>query len=153
MTLSKVAVLKTKPESVLNDYGRLMDLAEYGKYLSKSKETIIKLNLSWSLYFPACSTAPWQLEGVTKKIVEDGYKNLHFVENKTVVTDVWKGAKGNKWLPVLKKYGMKYEPLTEVEWVVFKPKSKLDAIDSWDKNWEKIDALLKEMNEHFSSRE
>jgi uncharacterized protein (DUF362 family) len=106
-----------------------MHLAEYQKYLLKDKETILKLNLSWSLYYPACSTEPWQLEGVLSTLVKDGYKNLHPVENKTVVTDVWKGAKGNKWLPILKKYNQKYEPLTEVEWVKYKPKGEILALN------------------------
>ena len=33
MPRSKVTILRTKPESVLDDYGRLMDLAEYKKHL------------------------------------------------------------------------------------------------------------------------
>ncbi len=127
--MSKVVVLKTKPETILDDYSRLMELAEYQKYIKKSVETIIKLNLSWSRYFPACSTQPWQLEGILKKMTVDGYKNLHLMENKTVVTDVWEGAKGNKWLPIMQKYGSKYEPLTDVEWINYKPKTNLLALD------------------------
>ena len=106
--MSKVAVLKTKPETVLQDYQKLMELAEYKKFLPKDKETIVKLNLSWSLYYPACSTQPWQLEGILKTLTENGYKGIHPMENETVVTDVWKGAKLNKWLPVIKKYWLKY---------------------------------------------
>lgn len=127
--MSKVAVLKTRPESVLGDYRKLMHLAEYKKHLLQDKETILKLNLSWSLYYPACSTQPWQLEGVLKTMLDDGYRRLHPVENRTVVTDVWKGAKGNKWLPILRRYGQKYEPLTAVEWVDYKPKGELLALD------------------------
>jgi uncharacterized protein (DUF362 family) len=126
---AKVVVLKTSPETILEDYKKLMHLADYQKYVPKENETLLKLNLSWSLYYPACSTQPWQLEGVLKTLKEDGYKNIHPVENRTVVTDVWKGAKGNKWLPILKKYGEKYEPLTEVEWVSYKPKAKMLALD------------------------
>jgi len=125
----KVAALKTSPRTVVNDYGKLMRLASYKKAIKKQKETILKLNLSWSLYYPACSTEPWQLEGVLKTLLDDGYKKIHPVENRTVVTDVWKGAKGNKWLPVLKKYGQKYEPLTETEWVRYKPKAEMMALD------------------------
>ena len=128
--MSKVAVLKTTPETVVNDYGKLMQLAEYKKAIKKTKETILKLNLSWSMYYPACSTEPWQLEGTIKQLQKDGFSNLHPVENKTVVTDVWKGAKGNKWLPLLKKYNLKYEPLTEVEWVRYVPKAEMLAFDS-----------------------
>jgi len=61
-------------------------------------------------------------------MLDDGYKNIHPVENRTVVTDVWKGAKGNKWLPILKRYGQRYEPLTETKWIRFKPKADLLAL-------------------------
>jgi uncharacterized protein (DUF362 family) len=130
MTKSKVVVLKTKPETVLKDYKKLMDLSDFEKHLQKKDHTLLKLNLSWSLYYPSCSTEPWQLEGILKTLIDSGYdpKKLHAVENKTVVTDVWKGAKGNKWLPILKKYNLKYEPLTETKWIKYKPNHKLDAI-------------------------
>jgi uncharacterized protein (DUF362 family) len=126
--MSKVAVVRTKPETVLEDYAKVMDFANYKKALPKTNETVLKLNLSWSLYYPACSTQPWQLEGVLKKMLEDKYKNIYPVENETVVTDVWKGAKLNKWLPVLKKYNQKYQPLTEVEWVKYYPKAEMLAL-------------------------
>jgi len=126
--MSKVVVLKTKPESVLEDYKKLMHLAEYEKALLKDKETILKLNLSWSLYFPSCSTEPWQLDGVLGTMIEDGYKRIVPVENKTVVTDPWKGAKLNKWLPILEKYNLKFQPLTEVKWIPYKPKSEMLAM-------------------------
>ncbi len=129
MTQPKVAVLKTSPSSVLEDYSRLMHMAGYRESISKQRETVLKLNLSWSLYFPACSTEPWQLEGVVRTLTEDGYKKLHPVENKTVVTDVWKGARGNRWLGVLKRYNLSYEPLTETEWVKYVPKASVPALD------------------------
>ncbi len=125
----KVAVLRTNPDNVVEDYGKLMELAQYKRELSRARDTILKLNLSWSLYYPACSTEPWQLEGVVKKLLNDGYKKLHPVENETVVTNVWKGARGNKWLPVLQKYRQKYEPLTEVKWVKYQPKAEMLALD------------------------
>ncbi len=130
MTKPKIAVLKTTPDTVVPDYSKLMHLAEYEKEIKKSHETLLKINLSWSMYYPACSTEPWQLEGVLRTLIEDGHKKIHPVENKTVVTDPWKGAKGNKWLPVLKKYGQTYKPLTEVKWVKYRPKHELIALDS-----------------------
>ena len=63
----KVAVLKTSPETVLDDYGRLMDLAGYKQALPKDHETILKINISWQTWYPACSSTPWQIEGVVKK--------------------------------------------------------------------------------------
>ena len=126
--MSKVAVLKTSPKTVIEDYSRLMHLAEYEKFLSKKNRTIIKLNLSWSLYYPACSTEPWQLEGLTKTLKEDGYTDVLSVENQTVVTHPWKGAYGNKWLPILDEYGIEFQPLTDVEWISYEPKTEMLAM-------------------------
>lgn len=118
--MGKVAILKTEPNTVIEDYGRLMDLAEYKKYINKNKRTLLKLNLSWTLYYPACSTEPWQLDGVLKKLTSDGFKNITAVENKTVVTDPIKGAKLNKWFDVLSKYNIEYKPLTKEKWINYK---------------------------------
>jgi uncharacterized protein (DUF362 family) len=123
-----ISVLRTNPKDVLDDYSRLLDLAEYSKYIDKNTKAILKLNLSWSLYYPACSTEAWQLEGLLKKLRDDKYKKLTAVENQTVVTHPWKGAYGNKWLPILKNYNVKYQPLTDVEWTRYKPKTEMLAM-------------------------
>ena len=126
--MSEVVVLKTTPKTVLEDYSKLMLTANYQEYLPKNKKTIIKLNLSWSLYFPACSTEPWQLEGVLKTLREDGYTDIVAMENKTVVTNPRKGAHQNKWLNILNKYEVDFIPLTEVEWIDYFPKGKMLAM-------------------------
>lgn len=128
---AKVAILKTDVGRVLEDYGRLMRMAGYDRVLSKDQQTLIKLNLSWTKYFPSCSSEPWQVEGVVKTLLEDGYRTdrLHPIENKTVVTEPWKGARNNRWLPVLDRYGLKFQPLTEVKWTVYRFNSKLLMLD------------------------
>jgi uncharacterized protein (DUF362 family) len=129
---AKVVVLKTNPSKVLDDYKKLLKLAEYEDFISKDKDTILKLNLSWTKYFPSCSSQPWQLEGVVKTLIEDGFspKKLLPVENKTVVTNPQKGAINNKWLPVLKKYNLSFISLPEVEWVKYEFKTKLLRLSS-----------------------
>ena len=124
---SKVAVLKTTPQTVLDTYKEIMHLAEYDSSISKDTDTLIKLNLSWTKYFPACSSQPWQLEGLIKTMLEDGFskEKLLPVENKTVVTDPPKGAQNNKWTTVLGKYGLNFTPLPQVEWVKYDFKNKL----------------------------
>src|SRR6266436_5137558 len=111
-----VIILKTSPEQVLDDYYKLMHLAQYEGLIDKGKDTILKLNLSWTKYFPACSSQPWQVEGVVQTLLDDGYPRSAVlpVENKTVVTDPWEGARNNRWLPVLDRFGLTYQPLTEV---------------------------------------
>ena len=131
MKKSKVAVLKTNPESVVEDYGKLMRLAEYEKFIPKDNDTVIKLNLSWTKYFPSCSSQPWQVEGAINTLIEDGYarEKLFPVENKTVVTNPVKGANNNKWMPVLNKYDLPFIPLPEVEWTTYEFKEKLLRLD------------------------
>jgi uncharacterized protein (DUF362 family) len=122
-----VAVVKTRPERIIEDYGRVMHLADYEGFLAKNADTVIKLNLSWTKYFPACSSQPWQLEGVVRTLLQDGFsrKRLLPVENKTVVTNPRQGAKNNLWMPVLESYGLPFIPLPEVEWTVHRFKSPL----------------------------
>ena len=126
--MSKVTVLKTSPKTVIDDYNHLMHLSKYEEFISKENKTIIKLNLSWSLYYPACSTEPWQLEGLTETLKEDGYTDVLAVENQTVVTHPWKGAYGNKWLPILNEHDIDFQPLTDVEWILYKPKTEMLAM-------------------------
>lgn len=125
--MSTVAVLKTSPDTVLDDYRQLMELARYREFLPDQYDTLIKLNLSWTKFFPACSSAPWQLEGVVRTMVEGGWNpsKLIPIENKTVVTNPRLGAVNNKWMPVLDKYGLTFVPLPEVEWIRYEFKSKL----------------------------
>lgn len=128
LKMSKVAVLKTHPNTVIKDYSKLMKLVEYGNFIPKQNKTIIKINLSWSLFYPACSTPPWQLDGVLKTLRNDGYRDIVGVENQTVVTHPWKGAYLNKWLPILKKSDTEFRPLTDVKWVPYSPKSEMLAM-------------------------
>lgn len=127
MNKSTVWVLETRPEAVVADYSNLLKQAGFESAISKEKETLIKLNLSWTKFFPACSTQPWQLEGTVKYITDSGYpkEKLWVVENKTVVTDPRKGAEKNLWMPILERYGLGFNPLPEQEWQVYKFKSKL----------------------------
>jgi len=117
----QIFVLKTSPKTVLEDYAKLMHMAEYQKYFPKDLKTIIKLNLSWSKFFPSCSSPPWQVEGVLKAMTEDGYdpKKLFTAENRTVVTNIAKGIRQNRWKPIIKKYGTWFVPLTKIPFIPY----------------------------------
>jgi uncharacterized protein (DUF362 family) len=125
---SKVAVLKTNPETVLEDYAKLMHLADYQKYLPKDKDTALKVNISWHHFYPGCSTVPWQLEGVIKTMLADGYKRelIHACHNRTVVVNSRRGEILNKQRPVVEKYGLRNIHLYEgEEWITYTPKAKM----------------------------
>ena len=66
---SQVAILRTRPETVVEDYGRLMRLLKYDQVLARDQHLILKLNLSWTKYFPACSSQPWQVDGVATTLL------------------------------------------------------------------------------------
>lgn len=133
MARSTVAVLKTAPTTVIGDYGRLMRLAHYQNFLPKDRETALKINISWQHFYPACSTTPWQLEGVINTLLEDGYPKdkLYGCHNRTVVVDARKGEVANKHKPVLEKYGLRNIHLYEEgeEWIHYVPKAKMLVLD------------------------
>jgi uncharacterized protein (DUF362 family) len=124
---ARVAVVRTTPATVLTDYARVMDLAGYRDTLSRDRDTLIKLNLSWTKYFPACSSQPWQVDGVVGKMLADGFsrERLIPIENKTVVTSPREGCRNNRWEPVLNRHGLTFTPLTDVEWRIYPFKSPL----------------------------
>jgi uncharacterized protein (DUF362 family) len=126
-TTARVAVVRTRPETVVADYARVMDLAGYRETLRRDSDTLIKLNLSWTKYFPACSSQPWQVDGVVSKMLGDGYSRdrLIPIENKTVVTSPREGCRNNRWEPVLQRHGLTFMPLTEVDWQTYRFKSPL----------------------------
>ena len=122
-----VAVVRTRPETVLEDYKRAMEAARWRTTLDLDRDTIIKLNLSWTKYFPACSTQPWQLEGTLQTLLDAGMSRDRLIplENKTVVTEPWAGCRNNRWEPVLKRMGLTFTALPEVPWQVYQFKSPL----------------------------
>ncbi len=127
----KVAVLRTRPETVVEDVGRVMTLAGYQQALPQDRETIIKINVSWQTWYPGCSSTPWQIEGVIQQLQADGYKQLSAAHNRTVVVDAYVAEKNNKHKHVVDKYGVRnvhlYEP--EIEWVRYTPKAPMLVLD------------------------
>ncbi|MCP4375391.1 MAG: DUF362 domain-containing protein, partial [bacterium] len=49
---SKVAVVRTTPETILDDTRRVMQLGGVGDAMDASATTILKNNLSWHLLYP-----------------------------------------------------------------------------------------------------
>jgi len=134
MARARVAVLKTTPANVIDDYKRLMRLGNYRQFLPPDKQTALKINVSWEHYYPACSTTPWQLDGVISTLLEDGYckDKLYGCHNRTVVVNARRGEIANKHKQiVVGKYGLRnihlYDP--DEEWEHFTPKAKMLVLD------------------------
>ena len=127
----KVFIVKTTPESVLQDYAWILREAKIDKVFDRASKTFLKVNISWDRYYPGCSTAPWQLEGVIKELKRCGINKLIAAHNGTVVVNPERGRIENKHKNVEDKYGIEYVVLDapESEWVHYKPKRKLLILD------------------------
>jgi hypothetical protein len=102
----KVAVIKTSPETVLDDYDKLLTLAQIEKAISKDIKTGLKINISWQTWYPACSSTPWQIEGVIKSLKKKGFNDLIGIHNDTVVVDTSLAEQNNKHKYVTDKYAI-----------------------------------------------
>lgn len=120
----KVAVLKTAPESILEDVEKVMQLGEFQSALPKDSTTGLKINISWQTWYPACSSTPWQIEGVIRALQNAGYKDMVGVHNDTVVVDTSVGEFNNKHRFVTDKYQIPCLYLYEqdFEWFEYIPK-------------------------------
>ncbi len=124
-----VAVARTTPATVLSDIGEAMRLAGYQQELVKDAATLLKVNISWQHYYPACSTSPWQLDGAIRALKADGYQNLIPAHNGTVVVDAKVGVVNNKHKPVEDMHGLEGLHLEDTRWVDFQPQNKMLALD------------------------
>lgn len=131
MARSKVSVLRVSPDTVLEDIDRLHGLAEVERALDPSAQTILKDNISWHFPFPGANTTPWQLEGTTRALRARGYDDLVCVQNKTVVTDAFKGEDLNGYVPVFESYDIpvryNFKP-EDMTWSVYEPRAKLNVL-------------------------
>ena len=119
-TSPTVAILRTRPGTVLADYHELMNLAGYKTVIDPSAETALKVNISWHFFFPAASTTSWQLDGVVRTLAVDGYdlSRVHACHNRTVVIDAHLGERENKQLAVVESHGLRNVHLYEgEEWI------------------------------------
>ncbi len=109
MNRPTVAILRTRPETVLRDYHELLRLADYQAALPKDVDTALKINISWHFFFPGASTPPWQLDGVIRAMLADGYDRqlIHACHNRTVVIDAHLGERENKQLDVITAHGLR----------------------------------------------
>jgi hypothetical protein len=150
---SVVAVVKTKPETVLEDYVRLCELAGLKETLPAGHSTILKDNISWHFPFPGANTTPWQLEGTILALQAAGLYDearqghpggegpnrpdgprgeVVCVQNKTVVTNAFKGEDLNKYVPLFRRYKIpvmyNFDP-GDMTWSRYEPRGKMLVLD------------------------
>jgi len=128
---SKVAVVRTQPQTVLADVRRVMTLGGVSDALDPGAITILKNNLSWHLMYPGANTTPWQLEGAILALREAGFDDLVCVENETVVTSAVKGERLNKQRMVCGHHGVpiRYNfRKADMTWQVYQPRTEMSVL-------------------------
>ncbi len=129
---SRVAILRVEPSTVLESVERLCGLAGMREALAPAAPTILKDNISWHFPFPGANTTPWQLEGTIRALRAEGFEHLACVQNKTVVTDAFKGEDLNRYVPILSRYGV---PILynfrdgDMTWIRYQPKARMHVLD------------------------
>ena len=101
---AKVSVLRVSPDTILQDIDRTIELAGVSQALAAGKTTILKDNISWHFPFPGANSTPWQLEGTIQALARRGFTDQVCVQNKTVVTNAFKGEDLNHYVPIFKRY-------------------------------------------------
>jgi uncharacterized protein (DUF362 family) len=127
----KVAVLKTSPGTILEDIQTLMKLAGFEQALPKTNRTGLKINISWQTWYPACSSTPWQIDGVIQALQQAGYMDLVGIHNDTVVVDTAEGEVNNKHRFVTEKHNVPclYLHNQDFEWIEYQPKRPFLVLD------------------------
>jgi uncharacterized protein (DUF362 family) len=127
----KVAVLKTTPETILEDIEKVMKLAGFEAALPRRVRTGLKINISWQTWYPACSSTPWQIEGAIQALCRAGYTDLVGVHNDTVVVNTADGERNNKHRYVTDKHSIPclYLYNQDFEWVEYRPKRPFLVLD------------------------
>jgi uncharacterized protein (DUF362 family) len=129
---SRVAVLRVTPDTILADIDRLLEIAGVSTALAPSKTTILKDNISWHFPFPGANTTPWQLEGTIQALGRRGFTDQVCVQNKTVVTNAFKGEDLNHYVPIFNRYEVpvRYNFRDEdMTWVHYAPKARMRVLD------------------------
>ena len=129
---ARVAVLFTTPETILDDYQRLFEMAGGAETLDSGMPTILKDNITWHFPMPGANTTPWQLEGTILGLHKCGFDDLVCVQNQTVVTNAFKGEDLNGYLPIFAGYNVpvKYNFRKEdMAWIPYRPKARMLALD------------------------
>jgi uncharacterized protein (DUF362 family) len=131
VTKARVALLTTKPQTVLDDYQRLGELAGMREALQPGTTTMLKDNISWHWPFPSANTTPWQLEGSIVALRAAGFNDLSCVQNRTVVTNAFKGTDLNGYYPICEAHDVpvlfNFQP-EDMQWTPYKPKGEMLAL-------------------------
>jgi uncharacterized protein (DUF362 family) len=130
-TNALVALIRCAPATVLADFERLIELAQFQKQLDSHTILLIRPDARLHYPFPAANTTPWQLEGVVRVLRAAGCHDLRWSPPRSHIANIATGQDLNGYQPIMREYGI--VPYTSdvagrTMSVVLLPTLKTDAI-------------------------
>lgn len=128
---SRVAIVRARPETALEDAARALDLAGAEAALPAAAPVILKDNITWHLPFLSANTTPWQLEGCVRWLRAHGREAIA-VHNDTVVTDPRAGLVNLKLQPIYERYRVRQYFVNDpssVAWETMRPRAATPWLD------------------------
>jgi uncharacterized protein (DUF362 family) len=112
-TRALVALIRTAPATVLEDFERLLELAQAPQRLDSRLATLLRPDARRRFPFPAANTTPWQLEGVVRAMQAAGCYDLTWAPP-VQAASACVGQDLNGYLPLLRAYGIARRRATDV---------------------------------------
>src|SRR5688572_23576723 len=127
MAKSIVAVLRVKPESILDDIARLCELAGVSRALDAGATTILSDQVTRRVPMPAANTTPWQLEGAILGLRRAGLRDVMHVRSASSARAPRRRRSGDLHAPILERYGVpvveSFDP-ADTKWVEYRPRAR-----------------------------
>jgi uncharacterized protein (DUF362 family) len=131
-TKALVALIRCTPATVLADFERLIELAQFQPQLDPHATLLIRPDARRHYPFPAANTTPWQLEGVVRILRAAGCHNLRWSSPHSRIANIAAGEDLNGYQPILHKYGVVPHQTSEAAGraasIVLLPTLKTDAV-------------------------
>jgi uncharacterized protein (DUF362 family) len=124
---AQVAVVRTSPARVLEDYQRVLEISGCAAVLAEADRVVAYGNLTWNLFFPAVSSPPWQLDGVAATL--RGRKGVRWVTGTGHTGRPRRGARANGWPAALARHDQALEPVQRTDHTPLPPHLRLMALD------------------------
>jgi len=132
MVRSTVAVLKTSPNTVIEDYLRLFQLADYRNTINPRRDLAAHITLAWHPFFPSVSSPPWQIDGALGAALTEEFpagRALAWYDD-TAGASLSKGRVLNRHITALDRYGVPSMSIDEGERRIYmKPTKRLPALE------------------------
>jgi uncharacterized protein (DUF362 family) len=105
-TNALVALIRCAPATVLADFERLIELAQFRKQLEPDATLLFRPDARRHFPFPAANTTPWQLEGVARVLRAAGCYDLTWMWPRSHIANIATGEDLNGYQPILREYGV-----------------------------------------------